>query len=147
TVPGRIGVAELRRTGQVLEENAAAALLDLGEGVALLQFRSKMGTLGDGVVQALLAAVERLGREGWKGLVIGHDDPRAFSAGANLVEMLEAAKAGRWEAMEARIRTFQSMTTGLRRAPFPVVAAPFGLTLAGGAEVVLHADQVQAHAE
>jgi 3-hydroxyacyl-CoA dehydrogenase len=119
----------------------------MDDGVALLQFRSKMGTLGDGPVRALLSATERLGSEGWKGLVIGHDDPRAFSAGANLVEMLQTAQEGRWEAMEARIRTFQGTIIGLRRAPFPVVAAPFGLTLAGGAELVLHADHVQAHAE
>lgn len=146
-IPGKVSAASLRGSGKVLEENDAAALLDMGEGVALLQFRSKMGTLGDGVVQALASATERLGREGWAGLVVGHDDPRAFSAGANLVEMLNTAKEGRWDAMEERIRTFQGTIMGLRRAPFPVVAAPFGLTLAGGAELVLHADHVQTHAE
>jgi len=143
----KVSVADLRRVRPILEQNESAALLDMGDGIALLQFRSKMGTLGDGVVRALLSATDRLGGEGWKGLVVGHDDPRAFSAGANLVEMLEGAKEGRWEAMEARIRTFQSTIMGLRRAPFPVVAAPFGLTLAGGAELVLHADHVQTHAE
>jgi 3-hydroxyacyl-CoA dehydrogenase len=143
----KLSAGVLRRREKIVEENEAAALLDMDDGVALLQFRSKMGTLGDGVVRALLSATDRLSAGGWQGLVVGHDDPRAFSAGANLVEMLEAAREGRWDAMEARIRRFQEMIVGLRRAPFPVVAAPFGLTLAGGAELVLHADQVQTHAE
>jgi 3-hydroxyacyl-CoA dehydrogenase len=35
----------------------------------------------------------------------------------------------------------------LRFSPFPVVIAPFGLTLGGGCEFSLHADTIQAHAE
>jgi 3-hydroxyacyl-CoA dehydrogenase len=116
----KISAAAVRRAGRLLEQNEAAALLDLEDGVALLQFRSKMGTLGDGVVQALIEATARLSGEGWVGLVVGHDDPRAFSAGANLVEMLQSAKEGRWDAMEARIRSFQRTIMGLRRAPFHI---------------------------
>ena len=42
---------------------------------------------------------------------------------------------------------FQQTGMSIRRAPFPVVSAPFGLTLGGGGEFSLHADRVQAHAE
>jgi 3-hydroxyacyl-CoA dehydrogenase len=139
--------AALRESGKVLQENGSAALLDAGDGVALFEFRSRMGTLGDEVVRLLLESLEKLDREGWAGLVVGHDDSRAFSAGANLKELLAAAREGRWEETEGWLRAFQSMVLSLRKAPFPVVAAPFGLTLAGGAELVLHCDQVQSHAE
>ena len=53
---------------------------------------------------------------------------------------LEAEK----ESQLSRVRAFQAATTGLGKAPFPVVVAPFGLTLGGGAEMTLHASAVQA---
>jgi len=144
---GRIRAARLRASGTALIENDSAALLDMGEEVALLEFRSRMGTLGDEVVRTVLEALEWIDREGWRGVVVGHDGPRAFSAGANLKEMRAGARDGRWEEMDGRIRAFQNMVLSLRRSSFPVVVAPSGLTLAGGAELALHADQIQAHAE
>ncbi len=45
------------------------------------------------------------------------------------------------------IANFQTMTTRLRAAPFPVVAAPFNMTLGGGCETMLYSDAVQADAE
>lgn len=144
---GVVSLAAVRRAGGVLEENAEAALLDLGDGVALLEFRGKMGTLGEGVIRMIATALERVDREDRAGLVISHEDPRAFSAGANLVATLGAAREGRWDELDASVRAFQAATTSLRTAPFPVVVAPFGLTLGGGAEITLHADRVQAHAE
>lgn len=144
---GAVSLAAVRRAGGVLEENAEAALLDLGDGVALLEFRGKMGTLGEGVIRMIATALERVDREDRAGLVISHEDPRAFSAGANLVATLGAAREGRWDELDASVRAFQEATTSLRKAPFPVVVAPFGLTLGGGAEITLHADRVQAHAE
>jgi 3-hydroxyacyl-CoA dehydrogenase len=39
------------------------------------------------------------------------------------------------------------MTAAIKFCPRPVVAAPFGLTLGGGAEICLHADRRQPHAE
>ena len=45
------------------------------------------------------------------------------------------------------VRAFQSATMGLRYADVPVVVAPAGVTLAGGCEIVLHGDRVQAAAE
>ncbi|HEV2146012.1 MAG TPA: 3-hydroxyacyl-CoA dehydrogenase/enoyl-CoA hydratase family protein [Longimicrobiaceae bacterium] len=145
--PGRISLAALGRDGRVLEEGAEAALLDLGDGVALLEFRSKLGTLGEGVLRMLHTALERVAGEDRAGLVIGHEDARAFSAGANLVATLGAAKEGRWEELDRSVRAFQDTILSIRRASFPVVVAPFGLALGGGAEMTLHADRVQAHAE
>ncbi len=60
---------------------------------------------------------------------------------------MAAVQQGLWDQIEAGTRTFQDAVMSVRRAPFPVVVAPFGLTLGGGAEFSLHADPVQAHAE
>ena len=79
--------------------------------------------------------------------VLGNDDPRTFSAGANLGAAAGAAAAGDWKAIEASVKAFQDSVMSVRRAPFPVVSAPFGLTLGGGVEFSLHADRIQAHAE
>ena len=136
-----------RRQRAVLDENDGARVLDLGDGVALLEFRSKMNTLGSSVLDMLARALERIEREGKAGLVIGNDDPRAFSAGANLAEFGGAMQAGDWKAIEAGVKRFQDAVMSVRRAPFPVVAAPHGLALGGGTELTLHADAVQANAE
>jgi 3-hydroxyacyl-CoA dehydrogenase len=86
-------------------------------------------------------------KDGRAGLVIGNDDPRTFSAGANLGEVAHVVQAGDWKTLEKAVRRFQDTSMALRRAPFPVVLAPFGLSLGGACEFSLHADLVQAHSE
>jgi len=133
--------------GRVLEQNEGARLLDLGDGVALLEFRSKSNTLGSKVLDLLARSLERVERDGMAGLVIGNDAPKFFSAGADLSESTGAVIAGMWDVIDAAIARFQQATQSVRYAPFPVVVAPHGMTLGGGCELMLHADAVQAHAE
>ncbi len=145
--PGTLALSRVRRTGRIPRADSGATLLDIGDGVILLEFRAKMGTLNESVIGMLDAGLELVSREDRPGLVIGHEDPRTFSAGADLKAVLAAAEAGRWEVIDSFVRDFQRATAAIRRAPFPVVVAPFGLTLGGGAEITLHAARVQAHAE
>ncbi len=145
--PGQISLRLLREEGRELLATDDAALLDLGDGVVLLEFRSKQNTLGAGVLEMIERALDLVARGDYAGLVIGNEDPRVFSAGANLVEILTLARAGDWNTLDQAVRRFQRITTGLRDAPFPVVVAPFGITLGGGAELALYADHVQAAAE
>jgi 3-hydroxyacyl-CoA dehydrogenase len=132
---------------QILEKSPDAAVLDAGSGVLVLEFTSKMNSLGEGVVSMLHKALDRVEREGLTGLVIGNEDPRTFSAGADLYMVLKLLGGGDWKKVEAAVRGFQESAVRIRRSPFPVVSAPFGLTLGGGTEFSLHADRVQAHAE
>jgi len=147
--PGTVSAATLHRQGRVIAENAVSALLDMGDGVALFELRSKMGTLGAEVMDSIRAALEKVEEDGLEGMVIGKDQgPRpVFSAGANLQELLSNARDENFDAVDAQIAAFQDTLMALRDAPFPVVAAPFGTTVAGGAEVCLHSDQVQCHTE
>jgi 3-hydroxyacyl-CoA dehydrogenase len=146
-VPNQIELGLMRRFIGAVRENEEAALLDIGEGVLLLEFRGKMNSIGLGVLELLDLAEERIRTGDLAGLVIGNTDPRVFSAGANLGSVARQAASGEWDKLEALARTFQRATTRLRQLPFPVVVAPFGLTLGAGAEFALHATQVQAHAE
>jgi 3-hydroxyacyl-CoA dehydrogenase len=92
-------------------------------------------------------ALDRVEREGLAGLVIGNEDPRTFSAGADLYMVLKLIGGGDWKKVEAAVRGFQDTSVRIRQSPFPVVSAAFGLTLGGGTEFSLYADRVQAHAE
>lgn len=146
-IPGRISLALLASSGRVLDDNGLSRLIDLGDGVACFEFRSKMNSLGDGVLKGLESAIDKVGKLGFNGLVIGNEDPRAFSVGADLSLVSFAISAGAWDDIAASCKAFQDRVMSIRRAPFPVVVAPAGMTLGGGAEFTLHADAVQAHAE
>ena len=129
-----------------LAHSDAATVWNAGD-VAVLEFHSKMNSLGKGVIEMLHRALDIVDEQGLAGLVIGNEDPRTFTAGADLMMIATLVQAGDWKVVEAAVRGFQETSTRLRFAPFPVVAAPFGLTLGGGCEFSLHATQVQAHAE
>jgi 3-hydroxyacyl-CoA dehydrogenase len=146
-LPGTIHLAAQKRWRRVLATGNDAALIDLGDGVAAFEFTSKMNTLGEGVLRMLHESLERVAQTGMHGLVIGNDDPRTFTAGADLSWVLRMVRDGKWKELEEAVRFFQSCSMALHFAPFPVVVAPFGLTLGGGCEFALHADRVQAHAE
>ncbi|MEO7712939.1 MAG: 3-hydroxyacyl-CoA dehydrogenase/enoyl-CoA hydratase family protein [Gemmatimonadaceae bacterium] len=146
--PGQISVESVHaRKGGAIETSKDANLLDLGDGVLLLQAHSKMNTMGAGVLAMLRAGLDRVRDGKYVGLVIGNDDPRAYSAGADLGAVVAQVQANDWKGLDEMVRYFQDGAMMLRRAPFPVVAAPHGLTLGGGAEYALHADRIQAHAE
>ena len=139
--------APANRERSVLEHSDDASVIEVGNGVAVLEFHSKMNTLSDRVVAMVHRALDRVERDGLAGLVIGNDDPRTFTAGADLSYILRLIAAGDWKALEAAVLGFQNTSLRIKRSPFPVVAAPFGLTLGGGCEFSLHADRIQAHAE
>jgi len=143
--PGVLVLEDIRRARGVVKRNAGASLVDLGDGALCLEFHSKMNTVGEDTVEMIRAALEETGR-GFRALVIANQGEN-FSAGANLMLMLLAAQEGDWDQLDATVRRFQAANMALKYAPHPVVAAPFGLALGGGCEIVLHAARVQASAE
>jgi 3-hydroxyacyl-CoA dehydrogenase len=146
-VPALPGVlsADLARGGRVVEHNADASLLDLGDGVAGVEFHSALNVIGADTVRMLSLALDRLDTE-FDALVIG-TRARDFSVGANLAWLLLEAEGGRWEEMDLAVREFQRVIRRIRRSPKPVVGAPAGRTLAGGAEICLACPRLQAAAE
>ena len=149
---GEIRLADFHRTSnrsRVLEDSRDASLIVVGGGggVAVLEYHSKLNTLGEGVIAMIHRALDRAERDGLTGIVIGNDDPRTFTAGADLMYMLSLVDEKDWSRAEAAVTHFQNTALRIRQSPFPVVAAPFGLALGGGCEFSLYADRVQAHAE
>lgn len=126
-------------------KNAGASLIDIGDGVACLEFHSKMNAIGGDTLQMVkqsLAEVER----NFVGLVVGNQGTN-FCVGANLMLMLMEAQEENWEELDMMVRVFQGSTMSLRYSPKPVVVAPFNMVFGGGCEMVLHADRVRAAAE
>lgn len=124
-----------------LPSSAAASMVELGDGILGLELHGKLNVLGIDTIAMVRRAVA-LAAERYDGLVIG---TRAadFSAGANLALLLLEAEEGEWGELDRAIRAFQGATSAIRHSPIPVVVAPRGRTLGGGAELVLAADRAQ----
>jgi 3-hydroxyacyl-CoA dehydrogenase len=147
-IPEKPGIIVLKsvkdRTG-VIRKNTGASLVDLGDGVACLEFHSKMNSIGSDTMQMMKFALDEV-EKNFVGLVIGNQGGN-FSAGANIMMLLLAAQEEEWDDINLMIHTFQQTNMRLRYSPKPVVVAPYGLTLGGGCEISLHADKVRAAAE
>jgi len=138
-------IPEIKRCHASIAENESASLIDMGDGVMLLEFHSKMNALDDGIFKIIQVAIDRLHGDA-TGLVIGNEGDN-FSVGANLLMAGIAAQSGQWKELEFFMKHGQDSFMGLRKAPKPVVAAPFNRVLGGGVEVSLASDRIVAHAE
>jgi 3-hydroxyacyl-CoA dehydrogenase len=143
--PGAIRLGLLRQAGKVVRSNPGASLIDLGEGVACVEFHSKMNTIGDDQLNMIQESLDVV-REDFQGMVIGNQGEH-FSAGANLFLILSHIQNEDWDEVELAIRTFQRVTCALRTFEKPVVVACHGYTLGGGCEITLGADHVMIAAE
>jgi 3-hydroxyacyl-CoA dehydrogenase len=142
---GFVFLKDLRGTKKVISENAGASLFDIGDGVALVEFHTKMNALDDDIFNITTEALDRVEND-FDGLVIGNEGEH-FSAGANLFMVVVAAQQGMWDTLDDAIRRLQNMNMRMRYFPKPVVVAPAGLALGGGCEVTMHASRVVAAAE
>jgi 3-hydroxyacyl-CoA dehydrogenase len=129
----------------VVKTNLGASLVDLGDGVLCLEVHTKMNTLDADAIEMIEAARDEA-QKNFEALVIGNDGQH-FGAGANLFMILASAQQNQWKTIEDIIKRLQDAVQALRYAKVPVVSAPFGYTLGGGAEVAMAADASQAHAE
>ena len=136
-----------KKSNGVVKKNSGASLVDLGDGVACIEFHSKMNTIGSDIVQLISQTLKPGGPgDAFDAFVITNDATN-FSVGANLMLLLMSIQEEEWDEVDFAIRTFQGMTQAIKFSPKPVVAAPFGLTLGGGTEISLHAAALQPHAE
>ena len=147
-IPARPGVIVLKsvkdRTGMI-KSNPGASLVDLGDGVACLEFHSKMNSIGGDTVSMLNFAIDEVERN-FKGLVVGNQGGN-FSAGANIMMLLLAAQEEEWDDINLMVHALQQAIMRLRYSSRPVVTAPYGLTLGGGCEIAIHGNRVRAAAE
>src|SRR5690625_3547761 len=141
-----IRIAHLKREpSRNIKENQSATLWDMGDGIAALELHSKMNAIDANVVEMMNDALD-IAEKDFKGLVIGHDGD-TYSAGANLLEVLTAIGQGKWDQLEALVKGFQDANQRMYYSPIPVVTAPHGLALGGGAELAMSGNATVASSE
>jgi 3-hydroxyacyl-CoA dehydrogenase len=144
-----VSLNALKGADKVVKSCSSASLIDLDDGVYCLEFHTKMNALNKEIIDFQHEAMEHVDANG-SGLVIGNQAggmPGAFSAGGDLFFMAGLAKEGKFSDIDAFLKEAQDGIQKGRYSTFPVVAAPYGMTLGGGCEVCLGADRIVAHAE
>jgi 3-hydroxyacyl-CoA dehydrogenase len=135
----------LKERERVIKKNGAASLIDIGDGVACLEFHSKMNAIGADTVAMMNYAVKEVG-DNFEALVIGNQADN-FSVGANIMMLLLGIQEGEWDEIAMSVRQFQNANMKLRYSAKPVVVAVHGMALGGGCEVTMHGDRARAAAE
>jgi len=145
---GTASLATIKRARGVVRRNAGASVIDLGDGVAAIELHSKMNAIGDDIVSLIAQTLKPASQQvaDFEAFVITGDGTN-FSVGANLMQLLLAMQDQEWDEMELMVRAFQNMTQAIKFCTRPVVAAPYGICLGGGAEIAIHAAARQPHAE
>ncbi len=148
-IPEREGVVPLEiikeKTQKPISKNPSASLWDLGDGVAGLEFHSKMNAIDDSIMEMMNRSIDEVERN-FEGLVV-YNEGGSFSVGANLMLVWLAAQQKNWKQVDKMVSVFQNACMRLRYSKKPTVAAPHQMTFGGGAEVCLGTDRINAHAE
>jgi len=146
-IPGQEGfiILDNLRKDHVIWSNSGASIFDLGDGVLNVEFHSKMNTMGTAVIEAINRGYDLTERD-YQGLVIGSQGS-LFTAGADLGLLFMYAIEQEYEEIDVMIRQFQNTVMRARYSSIPVVVAIHGLTLGGGCELTMHADEAQALGE
>ncbi|MBI1364000.1 MAG: 3-hydroxyacyl-CoA dehydrogenase [Proteobacteria bacterium] len=143
---GVILLEDIKRASKPMLHNRSASVWDIGDGIACLEFHSKMNSFNPLIISLINKTVKELPKRGFKGLVI-YNEGSNFSVGANLFMLVLTAKLRMWPIIDLILRHGQDAFSRLKYAPFPVVGAPSGMALGGGCEVLLHCNALTAHAE
>jgi len=145
TAPEIISLRSLKEKNRVIKSNSGASLIDLGDGVACLEFHSPNNAIGADILSMISQSTEEVSRN-YEGLVIANQG-RNFCVGANIMLLLMEAQDEEWDEIDHIIRMFQNTMMKVKKLNKPVIAAPHRMTLGGGVEACMPADQVIASAE
>ena len=143
--PGIILLSSLKDREKQVAGNTGASLIDIGDGVACLEFHSKMNAIGEDIMSMIVQSSDIVSKD-FEGLVIANHGTN-FSVGANLAMLLFLAQEEEWDDLDWAIKALQDAFMKLKYLDKPVVAAPAGMALGGGCEICLASDRVRFAAE
>jgi len=131
---------------KVIDKNMSASLLDMGDGVGCLEFHAKMNAIDQDIIALIHKSVDMVNDGELVGLVVGNEAPN-FCVGANVAGVMMAAMMKQFDQIEKLIDELQQGLMKMKYCRGPVVTAPRGMALGGGAEIMMHGAKVRACAE
>jgi 3-hydroxyacyl-CoA dehydrogenase len=143
--PKVINLKRLKKEKGVIKKNSGASLIDLGDGVALLEFTSPNNAIGLDILQMISYSIDEV-EKNYKGLVIGNQG-KNFCVGANIALILMEAQDDNFYELDMVVHQFQQTMMKVKYSKKPIVAATFGMTLGGGSELSLPCAKIQASSE
>jgi 3-hydroxyacyl-CoA dehydrogenase len=143
--PQIILLPSLKERKRIVKSNPGANLIDLGDGVACLEFASPNNVINPDVIQMISESVAEV-EANFEGLVVGNQGAN-FCVGADVRQILTAAQNKEWDQLNQAVKSLQDALMSMKYSQKPVVAAPFRMTLGGGCEICLATSLVRAHAE
>ncbi len=140
----------LKSNKKLIYKHWSASLYDLGDGVASIQLHSvlkpELNPIDGSMMEVFAKSLDWVKDNNYKGLVISGNGAN-FCAGANLNLILQASERKDFDSLEKLINAMQQIFQSVRFSEFPVVAAPYGLALGGGMEIIGACDRRVAAAE
>jgi 3-hydroxyacyl-CoA dehydrogenase len=144
--PKIIFLPSLKERKKIVKENFAATLVDIGDGVACLEFHTKMNSVNADMIQMISDSCDIVNKD-FQGMVVANHDQRMFSAGADIFGVLCAISEKQWTDLEKSVAALQNANMKMKYLPKPIVTAPAGMALGGGCEIAMHGDYCLANGE
>ena len=141
---GVLRFSEARQTLAPINSNESASWFEY-EGAAIVEFHSKANALDTQSLDMISDAVTASENKGLRGVII-HNDFQHFSCGVSLWSVRNCFEKNDFDSLDDFLAYFQNTMLQMRDSNLPVIAAPVGMSIGGGFEVVLHADHVVSHA-
>ena len=139
--PKIILLPSLKERQKVITSNLGASLVDIGDGVACLEFHTKMNAV-DGDIISMINESCDIAEKDFLGLVVANHGTN-FSVGANIFQVLLGIQRGDWDLLDKLVHDFQYANMRMKYCEKPVVTAPAGMALGGGCEMAMHGAKCQ----
>jgi 3-hydroxyacyl-CoA dehydrogenase len=140
----------LKNSRMEMKKNLSASLINLGNGVGLIEFHSiiqpQMHPIDGDITGMIFEGIDYLQQRGFAALILGHQGQH-FTVGANLALIQKCCEEQNWKFLEKLTKTFQDVNQKIRFSSLPVIAAPFNMCLGGGFEIIGACDRRVASAE
>jgi len=130
----------------ILKKYSVTNLVDLNDGVVACEFSTKLNSIDFDVLTDIEKSLDFCEKYHYKSLVL-YNEGDNFSVGMNLWLIFMGIQAKQWSQIENMCKKYQDLCVRLKYSPIFTVAAPFNLTLGGGAELSMWCNAIESHAE
>jgi len=130
----------------IVKKLAVTNLIDLGDNILACEFNTKLNSVDFDILSDIEKSLDFCEKQNYKGLVL-YNEGGHFSVGMNLWLVYMGIQAKQWKQIEEISKTFQDLCVRLKYSPTVTIAAPYNLTLGGGAELSMWCNKIEAHSE